>query len=167
VSIDKVIELLEREHGPRRWQPDSAPVDVLIGTILSQNTSDVNSKRAFDSLRATFGSWEDVASAPVGHIAQAIKSGGLSRIKAVRIKDIVNAIKKEQGRISLDFLNSIDATEARDYLMHLSGVGLKTASPCLTLVRENKFRIPLFDPCLSAGHSVRSFRCSAVVPEPR
>jgi CARDB. len=40
-------------------------------------------------------------------------------------------------------------------------------SPCLTLVRENKFKIPLFDPCLSAGHSVRSFRCSAVVPEPR
>jgi len=80
MSVDEVIELLEREYGSREWQPGKDPSDVLIETILSQNTSDVNSGRAFDSLLSTFGSWEAVASAPVEYIAQTIKFGGLSRI---------------------------------------------------------------------------------------
>ena len=36
VAIEEVIELLEREYGPRKWQPDRDPIDVLIGTILSK-----------------------------------------------------------------------------------------------------------------------------------
>ncbi|GAI37071.1 unnamed protein product, partial [marine sediment metagenome] len=114
--VEEVIELLEREYGSRVWQPGKEPIDVLIGTILSQNTSDINSKRAFESLLSTFGSWESVASTPVEHIAQAIKSGGLSRIKAVRIKQILNKIEEEQGSLSLDFLKSMNISEAKDYL---------------------------------------------------
>jgi endonuclease III len=72
-------------------------LDVLIETILSQNTSDANSGRAFASLKASFDSWEVVASAPVERIAQAIKSGGLSQIKAVRIKQVLEQIDKEQA----------------------------------------------------------------------
>jgi len=140
--VEKVIELLEREYGLREWQPNREPVDVLIGTILSQNTSDVNSKRAFDSLLSTFGSWEDVAAAPVEHIAQAIKLGGLSRIKAVRIKQILTEVEKEQGGISLDFLKSMNMTEAKDYLMRLPGVGPKTAS-CVLLFGLGKPCLPV------------------------
>ena len=144
-----VIELLEQEYGPREWQPGRGAIDVLIGTILSQNTSDTNSGRAFDSLLITFGSWESVVAAPVEHIAQAIKFGGLSRVKAVRIKQILAKIEKEQGDISLDFLKSMNMTEAKDYLLHLPGVGQKTAScvllfglgmPCLP-VDTHVFRV--------------------------
>ena len=142
ISIEQVIELLGREYGPREWQPSKEPIDVLIGTILSQNTSDVNSGRAFDSLKATFDSWEAVASAPVEHIAQAIKSGGLSRIKAVRIKQILAEIEKEQGCISLDFLKSMNMSEAENYLMHLPGVGQKTAS-CVLLFSLGKPSLPV------------------------
>ena len=127
MAIKEVIELLEQEYGPRDWRPDGEPVDVLIRTILSQNTSDVNSGRAFGSLKASFDSWEAVASAPVESIAQAIQSGGLFRVKATRIKQILEQIEKEQGRIDLDFLRSKTPTEAEDYLMRLSGVGHKTA----------------------------------------
>jgi endonuclease-3 len=140
--VEEVIELLEREYGPREWQPGSEPVDVLIGTVLSQNTSDVNSKRAFNSLLSIFGSWEDVVAAPVEHIAQAIKFGGLSRIKAVRIKKILAKIEKEQGCISLDFLKSMDISEAKNYLMHLPGVGPKTAN-CVLLFGLGKPCLPV------------------------
>jgi len=92
MTIEDVIELLQQEYGPREWQPGREPIDVLIGTVLSQNTSDVNSGRAFDSLKATFDSWEAVALAPVEYIAQVIKSGGLFQIKAVRIKQILEQI---------------------------------------------------------------------------
>jgi len=139
----EVIKLLEQEYGPREWQPDrEEPIDVLIGTVLSQNTSDVNSGRAFDSLKASFDSWEAVVVAPVEHIAQVIKSGGLFQIKAVRIKQILEQIEKEQGRINLDFLKSMSMAEAKDYLMHLPGVGHKTAS-CVLLFSLGKPSLPV------------------------
>jgi endonuclease-3 len=142
VAIEEVIELLEQEYGSRKWQPGRDPIDVLIGTILSQNTSDANSGRAFASLKASFDGWEAVASAPAEHIAQVIKSGGLSQIKAVRIKQVFEQIEKEQGRISLDSLKSMNMAEAEDYLIRLPGVGLKTAR-CVLLFSLGKPSLPV------------------------
>jgi len=142
VAIEEVIELLEQEYGPRKWQPDRDPIDVLIGTILSQNTSDANSGRAFASLKASFDSWEAVASAPAEHIARVIQYGGLSQIKAVRIKQVLEQIEREQGRISLDSLKAKSMAEAEDYLMRLPGVGHKTAS-CVLLFSLGKPSLPV------------------------
>jgi endonuclease-3 len=142
VAIEEVIELLEQEYSPHKWQSDRDPIGVLIGTILSQNTSDANSGRAFASLKASFDGWEAVASAPAEHIAQVIKSGGLSQIKAVRIKQVLEQIEKEQGRISLDSLKSMNMAEAEDYLMRLPGVGHKTAS-CVLLFSLGKPSLPV------------------------
>jgi endonuclease-3 len=142
VAIKEVIKLLEQEYGSREWQADRDPIDVLIETILSQNTSDANSGRAFASLKASFDSWEAVASAPAEHIARVIKSGGLFQIKAARIKQVLGQIKKEQGRISLDSLKSKTMAEAEDYLMRLPGVGHKTAS-CVLLFSLGKPSLPV------------------------
>ena len=142
MSIEKVIELLEQEYGPRQWQSDRDPIDVLIGTILSQNTSDTNSGRAFASLKASFGSWEAVAIAPAEHIAEVIKSGGLSQIKAVIIKQVLGQIEKEQGGISLDSLKSMNISETEDYLIRLPGVGHKTAR-CVLLFSLAKPSLPV------------------------
>ena len=142
VAIEEVIELLEQEYGPCQWQPGREPIDVLIGTILSQNTSDANSGRAFVSLKASFDSWGAVASALAEHIAQVIKPGGLSQIKAVRIKQVLEQIEKEQGRINLDSLKSMNMAEAEDYLMRLPGVGHKTAS-CVLLFSLGKPSLPV------------------------
>jgi len=142
VTIAQVIELLEQEYGPREWHADEDPLDVLIGTILSQNTSDANSHRAFASLKASFDSWEAVASAPAEHIAKVIKCGGLSRIKATRIRRALDQIEKEQGHISLDFLKFKTMAEAEDYLLRLPGVGHKTAS-CVLLFSLGKPSLPV------------------------
>jgi endonuclease-3 len=142
VAIEDVIDLLEQEYGPVEQHSAQDPLDVLIGTILSQNTSDVNSGRTFASLKASFDSWEAVASAPVEDIAKTIKSGGLSQIKAARIKQVLGQIEQEQGCISLDFLNSKTMAEAKDYLMRLPGVGHKTAS-CVLLFSLEKPSLPV------------------------
>jgi endonuclease-3 len=115
---------------------------VLIGTILSQNTSDTNSGRAFGSLKAGFDSWETIAIARTEHIAEAIKCGGLSQIKAVRIKQVLGQIKKEQGCISLDSLKSMNMAESENYLIHLPGVGHKTAR-CVLLFSLGKPSLPV------------------------
>jgi len=142
VAIDEIIGLLERAYGPREWQPNRDPVDVLIQTILSQNTSDANSDRAFACLKASFTSWDAVATAPVEHVARAIQSGGLFRIKAARIQQILKQIQQEQGRISLDALKALSMAEAEDYLMRLPGVGHKTAN-CVLLFSLGKPALPV------------------------
>ena len=142
VSINQVIKLLEREYGPCRRHPNEDPVDVLIETILSQNTSDANSGRAFACLKSSFDNWEAVASAPARGIAQAIKCGGLSQIKATRIKQVLQQIETEEGRITLGSLKSRTMTEAEEYLRGLPGVGPKTAS-CVLLFSLGKPSLPV------------------------
>ena len=109
-----------------------SPLDSLIGTILSQNTSDVNSGRAYDSLKARFPTWQAVLRAPEAELAQAIHSGGLENIKSARIQQVLLRLAQERGELSLDFLRDLPAEEARRYLLTVPGVGMKTAS-CVLL----------------------------------
>ncbi len=99
--------------------------------MLSQNTSDANSFRAYESLRARFPTWERLAAARPSEVAAAIRSGGLSNVKAPRILAILRAIEEREGDLDLSFLRRMSDAEARDYLMSLPGVGPKTAAVVL------------------------------------
>ncbi len=132
MGIDEVIRLLEKEYRERRWRSHRDPVSEMILTILSQNTSDVNSGRAFDNLRSAFPDWELAANAPVEEIEAAIRSGGLARIKAERIKLILEEIVKRSGSLDLGFLNDLPLSDAKAWLRRLPGVGPKTAG-CVLL----------------------------------
>jgi endonuclease-3 len=141
-DIEQTIELLIREHGNREWQPRQDPISVLIQTILSQNTSDMNSKRAFDSLMHSFNTWNNVTGASVEEIAYSIRAGGLGEIKARYIKKVLEEIRRERSELALDFLKQLPLDEARDWLRQLPGVGMKTAS-CVLLFSWNKPALPV------------------------
>ncbi len=116
-------------------------MDVLIETILSQNTTDKNSSRAFKRLKARFPDWERVASARVASIEAAIRIGGLPNIKAKRIKKVLREIRKREGKLSLGSLKQKQAGEAFTYLTSLDGVGPKTAA-CVLAFALGKDTIP-------------------------
>jgi endonuclease-3 len=141
-DLERVLDLLISEYGERVWQPHDSPLNVLVQTILSQNTSDANSRRAFHSLLASFPSWEEVASADVYQVARAIKNGGLSEVKARYIKQALGEIQRQRGRLELDFLRSLPLEEARDWLMRLPGVGTKTAN-CVFLFSLGRPALPV------------------------
>ena len=128
----EVIIRLDCEYGPLHWQPSKDAVSVLVETILSQNTSDTNSGRAFKSLLETFDNWESVVSADVERITDSIKRGGLANIKAERIQAVLRRIWEERGSFDLAFLRGRPIPEAKAWLMRLPGVGPKTAS-CVLL----------------------------------
>ncbi len=132
MNIDQIVCLLGQEYGVPQWRPRADPLSELIQAILSQNTSDVNSGRAFQSLMATFSTWEMVAKASADDIAEAIKSGGLNRIKAERIKRILEWILDSRGSLDLEFLRELSIPEAKAWLKGLPGVGPKTAG-CVLL----------------------------------
>lgn len=142
MNAKRVLELLEQHYGVLQQKRRQRPLDVLIQTILSQNTSDANSGRAFSSLVQRFGSWDEVASAPVDEIAAAIRSGGLYRIKAARIKHILATIREQTGATDLEFLESLPLAEAAQYLLGLPGIGRKTAS-CVLLFALGKPSLPV------------------------
>jgi endonuclease-3 len=123
---------LEKDYGKRRWKVHGDPLSELIGTILSQNTSDQNSHRAYARLRSRFRSWEQMRRANVRTIAAAIRSGGLADIKAERIKSILNQIHKDNHNLDLTFLKRWRTEKIRDYLGAFKGVGEKTIA-CVLL----------------------------------
>lgn len=118
------------------------PLDSLIGTVLSQNTTDANSGRAFAQLKARFPSWQAAARARPGEIAAAIRSGGLADIKSRRIRAILRKIEDDRGRLDLRFLKRMPLAEARSYLTSLPGVGPKTAA-CVLLFSLGRPAFPV------------------------
>ena len=126
-KVADCIAILENEYGiPRPDEED--PVDLLVKTILSQNTSDANSLPAFAQLKSAFPDYELLLRAPDNAIAHSIRRGGLAEIKARRIKAALNKIKEDNGLISLAHLSRMKKEQAMEYLLQLPGVGPKTAS---------------------------------------
>jgi endonuclease III len=142
VSLDVVAEVdrrLKQAFGiPRNRERDA--VSQLVATILSQATTDTQTARSFENLRRRFPTWDQVRDAPTAEIARQIKSSGLSRQKAPRIKAALQHITRERGQIELDFLNELPPEDSYRWLTHLKGVGPKTA--CIVLLFT--FHKPLF-----------------------
>ncbi len=106
------------------------PLDMLIGTMLSANTNDVNSGRAFRELQERYGgNWDAVRHAPLDDVKDAIRVAGMYNQKAPNIVQYADSeYEADRGEYSLDFLEDMDVDEAMDYLTALPGVGHKTAS---------------------------------------
>src|SRR6058998_4253546 len=107
----RVFELLIQTYGEPKNEPDYDPLGGLIGTILSQHTSDINSERAYQRLVTILPTWEEVRDAPTDEVASAIRSGGLANIKAPRIQDVLRQIGEERGELNLDFLFDMQPEE--------------------------------------------------------
>lgn len=121
--------MLEARYGRAHRRRRRDLIDVLVRTILSQNTNDVNSDRAMARLRGRFRSWAAVRDAPVGAVVDALRPAGLGALKAPRIQAALKTISKEGGgRLSLDFLRRWPADRAKQWLRSLHGVGPKTAA---------------------------------------
>jgi endonuclease-3 len=141
-NIDRVAKLLAAEYGRGRWSADEDPLDSLIGTILSQNTSDTNSGRAFESLKRRFPTWDGALKATSRQIASAIRKGGLAEIKSRRIKGILTGLKRSHGSLDLGFLKKWPEQKGYDYLRSFKGVGPKTAA-CVLLFACRKPVFPV------------------------
>jgi endonuclease-3 len=123
-----ILRRLRARYGPLRPPPRREPIDELILTVLSQNTNDVNRDRAWDSLRARFLTWEEVASAPVAEVVGAIRVGGLANTKAPRIQAILREILEREGGFDLSWMREAPDEDVRAYLASLPGVGPKTVA---------------------------------------
>ncbi|MCI0884017.1 MAG: endonuclease III, partial [Chloroflexi bacterium] len=93
----EIVSRLAALYGEPEWRPHGDPMTELVLTILSQNTTDTNSGRAFMRLHKRFDSWDALAEAPVEEIEREIAVGGLAKQKAPRIKASLAAIREQRG----------------------------------------------------------------------
>jgi endonuclease-3 len=127
--VREIHRRLKRRFGPLDPPLRRDPIEELILTVLSQNTSDINRDRAYQAMRERYGTWEALAHADPRRLAAAIKPGGLSNIKAPRILAILAEIgRREGGALDLEWMRRAHSQAVRDYLMSLPGVGPKTAA---------------------------------------
>ncbi|MFY9608560.1 MAG: endonuclease III [Blastocatellia bacterium] len=157
-NVPYIIQNLKSVYGKPRPELELDPLDVLIGTILSQATSDTNSYRAFESLKRRFPTWEQARRARVTSIEAAIRSGGLARQKSKRIKNLLNQIYEQRGSLDLSFLKTAPLDEARQFLASFKGIGPKTVA-CTLLFACNRPVFPI------DTHIFRIARRLALIPE--
>ena len=131
-----VVGILDDAYGRPVLSPRYQPVDELVYTVLSQNTSDVNTDRTFAALKARFPVWSAARDAAVEDIERAIAMGGLAHTKAPRIKSILAAISARSGEPDLSELAGMTDAEAEAHLTSLPGVGPKTAACVLLFALE-------------------------------
>lgn len=133
VLIKTIDSLLREYYGvPKRSDFLQDPLDVLIGTILSQNTNDKNSWKAYRNLKDKYSSWEEVRQLERRALEEEIKVAGLGKQKSAAILEVLNDLFEKKGTLNLDHAHSMGDSEILDELTSYKGVGVKTAS-CVLL----------------------------------
>lgn len=144
-KITTIIRLLEKDLGVPERENDtnsSDPLDMLIATLLSQNTNDTNSYRAWRKLKEKFPDAESLYKSRTSSIESAIKTGGMAKQKASRIKALLKSIKRRYGTLSLADLRNKNDEDILEELLSLNGVGVKTAS-CVLLFSLGRYSFPV------------------------
>jgi endonuclease-3 len=139
--VRRIRDRLRELYGIPDAQPHGQPIAELILTVLSQSTNDRNRDVAYFGLRERYEDWAAVRDAPVDEVEEAIRPGGISKVKSARIKSILAAIA-EQGEPSLDWLPEVSVARAQNYLCSLPGVGRKTAA-CVLLFALGMRDVPV------------------------
>jgi endonuclease-3 len=132
-KLTEINKLLIEYFGvPPRNESGSDPVDMIIATILSQNTNDRNSFKAFQQVKAFSGDWNKIAALKEDKLEELIRPAGLTKQKGKAIKNVLTSLKKRHGKISLDYIKEMPNEAAISDLTKFDGVGVKTAS-CVLL----------------------------------
>lgn len=137
--VRRVRDRLRELYGIPSAPPHHRPLDELILTVLSQNTNDRNRDVAFLALRERFGSWEEVRDAPRQAVEDAIRPGGIAKVKSARIQEILRAVGEP---LSLDWMATAPLERSRAELCALPGVGRKTAA-CVLLFSFGLREVPV------------------------
>jgi endonuclease III len=164
--VRAVRDRLRLVYGIPLAEPHGHPIAELILTVLSQSTNDRNRDVAYLALRERFPDWIAVRDAPVDAVEEAIRPGGISRVKSARIKSILRAITDTapENELSLDWLPELTVPDAQRYLTALPGVGRKTAA-CVLLFALGMRDVPVDTHVSRVGTRLALFRPKAPFPE--
>jgi endonuclease-3 len=175
--VARIRARLRELYGVPCAPPHGDPLAELVLTVLSQSTNDRNRDVAFLRLREGLPTWEAVAGAPVEVVEEAIRPGGISKVKSARILAILSAIEArnfgwagaESARaasspLGLSWMRDAPVAASRDFLCSLPGVGRKTAA-CVLLFSYGLRDVPVDTHVSRVGMRLRLLRPGAPFEE--
>jgi endonuclease III len=162
--VAAIRDRLRDVYGVPIMAPHEQPLDELILTVLSQSTNDRNRDVAYERLRERFPSWEAVLNAPNHEVEEAIRPGGISKVKSARIQEILRAIDAHPQGLDLSWLRDVPVPEGQAYLTSLPGVGRKTAA-CVLLFAYGLHDVPVDTHVSRVGMRLRLLRPGAPFEE--
>lgn len=130
-EVTRLHTALAKHFGARRPSKKRSRrqiLDTVVGTILSQNTTNTNSHRAFCQLKQAFPTWEAVRKAKPSAVVKSIKCGGLAPKKTTWIQHILSTLHKERGKVSMEYLRKESKERVHEELERFPGVGKKTSA---------------------------------------
>lgn len=138
--LSTILKRLEKAYTRHDWASRGKCLDVLIASMLTQNTNMANARSGFHQLRRRFRSWNDVMNADVREVQRQIAVCGLARMRARRLQGLLRTIQQQRGALNLQFVGQMQPTQAYEYISSFFGIGPKTAACTLLFA----FGMPLF-----------------------
>jgi len=135
----KIYNSLYNYFGPLNWWPGDTPFEIMVGAILTQNTSWSNVEKAINNLKKeNLLEPRKLYRINQEELAQLIKPSGYYNIKARRLKNFVNIFVNDfEG--SAEKMFSGDIRELRKKLLNLNGIGPETADSILLYAGKKPF----------------------------
>jgi len=123
----EIYNLLLSSFGPQNWWPAETELEMMVGAILTQNTSWNNVEKAILNLKEkSLLSIQKLSRIPAPILAEYIRPAGYYNLKVRRLKNLINFIvDRYNGDISNLF--SRDTKAIREELLTVKGIGLETA----------------------------------------
>lgn len=122
--------------GPRDWWPAETPFEVVVGAILTQNTSWKNVEKAIANLREeAMLTPEAIHACPENKLAELIRPAGYFNVKTRRLKNMMEFIRAESD-FHLEALKGQDLHELRSKVLSVNGIGPETADAILLYALE-------------------------------
>ena len=127
----KIYQRLYRTYGPRHWWPGETPFEVMVGAILTQNTSWKNVEKAIQNLKTRrVLRVRGIHQLKKRDLASWIRPSGYFRIKADRLKAFVTfLVDKYDGDLKTMMKEEVETL--RQNLLHVKGIGPETADSIL------------------------------------
>ena len=136
-QLQDIYRRLDDYFGSLNWWPAEDSFEVIVGTILTQNTNWKNVEKAIETLRlADLLSFDSLLHMPEEQLAGLIRSAGYYSLKARRLKNLLQMIAEDyDGDLTLLF--SEDTPTAREVLLRVKGIGPETADSILLYAGEH------------------------------
>ncbi len=129
--LSRIYQLLFKAYGPQQWWPGETPFEVMVGAILTQNTSWKNVARAIGRLKEKgFLTPHGIDRLHPTALAELIRSSGYFRLKAERLKHFTRFLFDEYEG-DLPRMGRVPLKELREKLLSVKGIGPETADSIL------------------------------------
>jgi len=129
--VQEVYQRLYDAFGPQHWWPGDTAFEIMVGAVLTQNTNWKNVERAIANLRqADLLEPKALYATPLEELEELIRPAGYYRIKARRLRNLLELVVKRYGG-SLEKMFAADPAALREQLLAVRGIGPETADSIL------------------------------------